>query len=94
MTDDKGPKPVVHTKKHVARLERERRQTRLIMYVFIGMLVVAVGVLIWGYLDTNIFQLQKPVAKVGDVTITRKEFQTRVRIQRNSLLTTDRKSVV
>ncbi len=88
MTDDKGPKPVVHTKKHMARLERERRQTRIILYTFIAILVVSIGLLIYGYLDVNYFKLQKPVAKVGSVEITRKDFQTRVKLERNSLLST------
>ena len=70
MADNRGEKPVVHTKKHIARLERERRQTRLILFSFIGILVIAVGLLLYGYLDISYFQLQKPVAKVGDVTIT------------------------
>lgn len=86
MTDDRGQKPVVHTKKHVARLERERRQIKLIQYIFFGVLVFVIGMLIYGYLDSNVFQLQKPVAKVGDVEITRKDFQIRIRIERASLI--------
>ncbi|MGE5250611.1 MAG: peptidylprolyl isomerase [Bacteroidota bacterium] len=83
-----GGKPVIHTKKHLARLERERRQTRLILFSFIGILVVSLGLLVYGYLDLNYFQLQKPVAKVGDARITVRDFQNRVRLQRNSLLST------
>jgi parvulin-like peptidyl-prolyl isomerase len=86
MADNRGEKPVVHTKKHIARLERERRQTRLILFSFIGILVVAVALLLYGYLDISYFQLQKPVAKVGDVSITTREFQTRVKIQREGLI--------
>ncbi|MFZ5879467.1 MAG: peptidylprolyl isomerase [Chloroflexota bacterium] len=86
MIDDRGQKPVVHTKKHLARLERERRQIKLIQYLFFGVLVFVIGMLVYGYLDTNIFQLQKPVAKVGDVEISRKDFQIRIRIERASLI--------
>lgn len=88
MTDDKGQKPVVNTKKHIARLERERRQTEFLKYTFIAILVIVAGLVIWGILDTQVFQLQKPVAKVGDVEITRQEMQTRVKIERNGLLQT------
>jgi peptidyl-prolyl cis-trans isomerase D len=88
MPNDKGQKPVVHTKKHVARLQRERQQTRMILFSFIGLLAISVGVLVYGYLNVNYFQLQKPVAKVGSVEITLKDFQTRVRLQRNSLIST------
>ncbi|HEY6072137.1 MAG TPA: SurA N-terminal domain-containing protein, partial [Anaerolineales bacterium] len=88
MADNRGSKPVVHTKKHLARLERERRQTRLILGFFIVGLLAAAGLLIYGYLDIKYFQLQKPVAKVGDKTITAGEFQVRAKVQREQLLTT------
>ncbi len=88
MPNDKGQKPVVHTKKHLARLQRERQQTRNILIAFVTILVVAIGALVYGYLDVNYFQGMKPVAKVGAVEITVKEFQTRVRLQRNSLIST------
>jgi parvulin-like peptidyl-prolyl isomerase len=88
MADKRGARPVVHTKKHLARLERERRQTRLILFSFIGILVAAALLLAYGYLDINYFQLQKPVAKVGAVEITSQQFQTRAKIQREGLLST------
>lgn len=88
MADKRGPKPVVHSKKHIARLERERRQTRMILFGFIGILLISIGLLVYGWLDISYFQLQRPVATVGDAKITVKEFQTRVRLQRNSLLAT------
>lgn len=88
MADNRGSKPVTHTRKHLARLERERRQTRLILFIFIGILVAAAGLLFYGYLDVKYFQLQKPVAKVGEVEISSGEFQTRAKIQREGLLNT------
>ncbi len=86
MADDRGQKPVVHTKKHVARLERERRQVKLIKYAFFGLLIFTVGMLLYGYLDGKFFQLQKPVAKVGETEISRKDFQIRVRIERAGMI--------
>ncbi len=88
MADNRAPKPVVHTRKHLARLERERRQTRLILISFVGILVVSAGLLVYGWLDVNYFQLQKPVARVGNVEITSAEFQTRAKVQREGLLNT------
>ena len=89
MPSERGSnKPVTHTKKHLDRLHRERRQTRLILYVFIGMLTAVIGLLTYGYLDVKYFQLRKPVAKVGDVLIPINNFQTRVRLERNRLLST------
>jgi parvulin-like peptidyl-prolyl isomerase len=88
MPSERGKKPAIHTKKHVDRLHRERQQTRLILTIFIGILVFVVGSLVYGYLDVKYFQLQKPVAKVGDVNIPISDFQTRVRLERNRLLST------
>ena len=56
MTNESGRKPVLH-KKHVARLEREQQQTRLILYTFFGILGVVVLLLIYGWLDINVLQL-------------------------------------
>ncbi|MBI5952375.1 MAG: peptidylprolyl isomerase [Chloroflexi bacterium] len=85
MTIEPGGKPVYH-KKHIARLERERRQSRIILYVFIG-IVVAVALLIgYGILDMNYLQIQKPIAKVGDTEILVKDFVPRVKMQRQQLL--------
>jgi parvulin-like peptidyl-prolyl isomerase len=86
MARDRGEKPVVHTKKHLARLERERRQTRILLYSFIGIVILVLGLVIYGYLDMTVFQLRQPVAKVGDTTITTAEFQARVRLERTRLL--------
>jgi len=86
MPSEQGKKPAIHTKKHVDRLHRERQQTRLILSIFIGILVVVIGSLVYGYLDVKYFQLKKPVAKIGDVQIPISDFQTRVRLERNRLL--------
>jgi peptidyl-prolyl cis-trans isomerase D len=88
MASERGKTPKIHTKKHIDRLHRERQQTRLILSIFIGILVVVIGSLVYGYLDVKYFQLQKPVAKVGDVKISIADFQTRVRLERNRLLST------
>jgi parvulin-like peptidyl-prolyl isomerase len=85
MTHETGGKPALH-KKHVARLERERRQSRIILYVFIGIVVAVALLLGYGLLDMNYLQRQKPVAKVGDVEILVNQFEPRVRMQRQQLL--------
>ena len=85
MTNETGKKPALH-KKHVARLQREQQQTRLILYVFIGILVAVIGLLFYGWLDINYLQLNKPVAKVGENEILLKDFEPRVRLQRQQLL--------
>ncbi len=86
MANPREKKPVLHTKKHIARLERERRQTRLLLFSFIGVLVIIVGLVVYGYLDIKYFEALKPVAKVENVSIPVGEWQARVRMQRGQLI--------
>jgi len=86
MANPREHKPVIHTKKHIARLERERRQTHFILAGFIGILVIVVGLLVYGYVDLNYLQARRPVAKVGDVAIPVNEWQARVRMERQRLI--------
>jgi parvulin-like peptidyl-prolyl isomerase len=86
MANPRENKPVLHTKKHTARLEREQLQTRIILFSFIGILVLAVGLIVYGYLDVKYFQALQPVAKVGNVNIPIGEWQARVRMQRGQLI--------
>ncbi len=85
MANPKEEKPVLHTKKHIARLERERRQTRLILYAFIGILVVVAGLITYSILYTKYLQAKEPVAKVGNVNIALGEWQARVQLERANL---------
>lgn len=85
MPNNSGKKAVLH-KKHVARLQREQQQSRMILYAFVGILAAVVLLLVYGYLDINYFQLQKPVAKVGDTEILASQFEPRVRMQRQQIL--------
>ena len=77
--------PVLH-KKHVARLQREQQQSKIILYTFIGILAAVLLLVLYGYLDINYFQLKRPVAKVGETEILTKQFEARVRLQRQQLL--------
>src|SRR3970040_642361 len=81
-----APKPKIQSKKHIARLERERRQTRLIQYIAIGVVAVVILIVGYGYLNINVLQKLQPVAEVNGEKITTKEFQARVTIPRNQLL--------
>jgi parvulin-like peptidyl-prolyl isomerase len=78
--------PKVITKKHMARLERERRQIRLIQTVAILGILVVVGLLVYGYLKLNVLQFREPVAEVNGVKITTGEWQERVKFQRIQML--------
>jgi parvulin-like peptidyl-prolyl isomerase len=85
MSNESGKKPVLH-KKHIARLEREQRQTRLILYIFFGILAAVILLLIYGWLDVNVLQLNRPVATIGEVKILAKDFEPRVRLRRQQLI--------
>jgi parvulin-like peptidyl-prolyl isomerase len=81
-------KSKVLTKKHVARLERDRRQVtiiRTVAIVMFGLIAILIG---YGILDVNYLQKQKPVAVVNGEKITVAEFQERVQMQRVNLFNT------
>jgi peptidyl-prolyl cis-trans isomerase D len=81
-----SPTPKVVTKKHMARLERERRQSNLIRAIAIGGILIVTFLLGYGYLKVNVLQLREPVAEVNGVTITTGQWQERVQLQRVNLL--------
>jgi hypothetical protein len=79
-------KQKVLTRKHVARLERERRQVaivRTVAFVMIGVVLLLIG---YGYIDANYLQLQKPVVEVNGEKVTIEQFQERVQLQRVNLV--------
>lgn len=78
----KQPSQKVVTKKHVARLERERRQQRYLIIGAIAIVVAVVGFILYGVLDQTVFTKLRPVAKVGNTTITSSEFVDAVRFNR------------
>ena len=85
MPNPREEKPVLHTKKHLARLERERRQTNIILFTFIGLLVIVAGLIGYAVLYSTYLQARQPVAKVGNVNVTVSEWQARVRLQTQNL---------
>jgi peptidyl-prolyl cis-trans isomerase D len=82
----KSTKTKALTKKHIARLERERRQTNLIRWIAVGIVVIVLGLIGYGYLNTNYLQKIQPVAKVGEDKLTTAQFQARVRLQREQII--------
>jgi len=83
---NQGSNPKIVTKKHIARLERERQQVRLIRAIAIGGIVLVVLLLGYGYLNLNYLQRREPVAEVNGEIITTGQWQERVQLQRISLL--------
>ncbi len=74
------------TKKHLARMERERIQQRYLVIGTIVVLVFVVGIVLYGILDQTVLKNIRPVAKVGSDTITTAAFQKEVRFQRYRLI--------
>jgi len=80
-------KQTVVTKKHLARQQRERRQTRLITIGAIIVLVVVIGLIGYGVLNERVLKGLQPVAIVNGDKITTNAFQAQVRLARQNLVT-------
>src|SRR4030095_12512214 len=78
--------PRVVSKKHIARLERERRQVNLIRGIALAGILIVAGLLIYGYLKLNVLLLREPVAEVNGIKITTGEWQEYVRFQSVQML--------
>jgi len=78
--------PIKKTKKHLARQQREARQTRIILTItaVIGAIILAlVG---YGLVDSLIVKPRTPVARVGEETIRVNDFQPQVQYTRIQML--------
>ena len=74
--------PKEMTRKHLARAEREARQQRLLLIGIAVVVVVAIGLVGYGFLDERVLKQQQPVAQVNGKNITTADFQKRVRYTR------------
>jgi hypothetical protein len=84
MAKDKPTK--IASKKHLARLERERRQTQLITGVAIGIVVIIVGLIGYGVLNETVLKGLVPVITVNGDSVTMREFQVQVKIARQNYI--------
>jgi parvulin-like peptidyl-prolyl isomerase len=80
--------PRIATKKHIARLERERRQVALIRTISIVAIAVVILLVGYGILDTTYLKLSKSVAEVNGEQISLGYWQERVQMYRLNLLNT------
>jgi peptidyl-prolyl cis-trans isomerase D len=82
----KQPTPTNLTKKHLARIERERIRQRYILTVagIVGLLIF--GFILYGILDQYVFTQMRPVARVGTENISTADFQKQVRFNRYRLI--------
>lgn len=84
MAKTETPKNV--TKKHQARLDREKIQHRNILIGVIAIVVLVVGVIGYGILDSVYLKQIRPVASVDGQKITVRDFEGQVRYQRYQLV--------
>jgi len=81
-----SPAPKIATKKHIARLERERQQVRLIQTISITAIVIVVLLVGYGIFDSTYVRAHKPVAEVNGEKIVVNYWQERVQLTRLNLV--------
>ncbi len=84
MAKNKSPK--ILTKKHLARQDRERRQTRMIVGVAIGIIAFVVLGISFGLLYDTLFLNVRPAVTVNGESRSLHDFQVRVRVTRQQLV--------
>lgn len=79
-------KSKVVTKKHLAKKEKEARQTKIILISTIVLLGIIVGLVGYGLVDNYIVKPNKIVARVGEKTIKAGDFEKEVKYYRLSMI--------
>jgi parvulin-like peptidyl-prolyl isomerase len=81
-------KPVVPltTKKHLARLERERIQRRWVLAGTLLTAAVAIGLIVYGVIRIRVIEPEEPVAAVNGVEISTRQFRGRASLVQLDLL--------
>lgn len=79
-------KPKVMSKKHLARVERERRQTRMLLIGSGVVIVLVLLTVLYGVLDQTVLKQRRAVAIVNGEKITTATFQAQTRYYRFSLI--------
>ncbi len=79
-------KTSIPTKKHLARMERERIQRRNLLIGVGIVLALVLGLIGYGLLDNLVLVYNQPVAQVGNEIVTVKQYQTEAKFQRFQLI--------
>ncbi len=69
-------------KKHLARIERENHQKRIIISSSIAVILIVLLLAGYGVLEEKVLKFQKPIITVGSEKVTLKQFQDRVKFER------------
>jgi len=76
----------IKTKKHLAREQREAKQTRTIIIITSVIGAVILGLVGYGIIDQMLVRPRIPVAEVGDTIIRLDEFESQVQYTRLQML--------
>jgi peptidyl-prolyl cis-trans isomerase D len=82
----KNPQKKIVTRKHIARLERERMQNRYILLVSAIILLIVVVMVGYGFIEQYLIRPKQPVAVVNGEEISTREFELNVRFSRQQLI--------
>lgn len=84
MANEKPTKAI--SKKHLARVERERRQAKLITIFSIAIIAAVIGLIGYGILNETVLVNRRPILTVNGEEITVREFKVRVKAQRQQMI--------
>ena len=68
------------------KLEKERKKTKAIVIAFSVFAAIVILLVGYAFLYDNVLKFRKPVAIVGQKSITGEELDQRVRLERNSYI--------
>ncbi len=80
VNSEKSPKEL--TRKHSGNVEKGKSTNKILRYGIIAAIVVVVGLITYTILNNTVLKDSRPVAKVGNTTITVKQFTDRVSYER------------
>jgi hypothetical protein len=86
MAKNPRQKQQIISKKHLARMQREQRQSRMITIGSIAVLVIVIGLIVYGVLNERVLKGLQPVAVVNGDKISANDFQAQVRLARENLV--------
>ena len=86
MANSNAKKNKAITKKHLARKEKENRQTRIILIFTVVILAIIVGLVSYGLIDSYIVKPNILIAKVGNEKIQAGDFSKQVSYYRLNMI--------